>query len=210
MSYSNSKMVSYTHLSPHYKARTGKITKITIHHAAVVNASLKGLGNGFSGSRVASSNYGVDNDGKIGMYVEEKNRAMTSSSSVNDNVAVTIEVANCKGEPNWEVSDKAMSALIELCVDICKRNDIKEINFTGDATGNLTQHNYFAATGCPGPYLKSKFTYIAEQINKQLKPAKNVFYRVQVGAFSNKTFAQNMVKDLKSKGYDAFIVEVEK
>ena len=38
----------------------------------------------------------------------------------------------------------------------------------------------------------------------------NKLYRVQVGAFKNKANAENMVKDLKSKGYDAFIVEVEK
>lgn len=203
MKMSNSPLVSYTKLSPHYRPRTGKICKITIHHAAVVNASLVGLGNGFSGSRVASANYGVDSQGNIGLYVEEKNRAITSSNTENDNMAVTIEVANCKGEPNWEVSEKALAALINLCVDICKRNDIKEINFTGDKTGNLTQHNYFAATGCPGPYLKSKFSWIANEINKQLG---QTFYRVQVGAFKNKSFAEALKKELEFKGYDAFIV----
>ena len=215
MSYTNSKLVSYTQLSPNCSPRTGKISKITIHHAAVVNASLAGFGNGFAKpSRRASSNYAVDTNGKIGMYVEEKNRAWTSSNTANDNVAITIEVANSKGEPNWEVSDKAMSALIKLCVDICKRNDIKEINFTGDKNGNLTQHNYFAATGCPGPYLKSKFPYIADEINKQLKnngaTTNNVFYRVQVGAYNDKKNAENMVKELQAKGYKPFIVEVKK
>lgn len=207
MAYTNSSLVSYTHLSPNCSPRTGKITKITIHHAAVVKASLKGFGNGFAKtSRRASSNYAVDNDGNIGMFVEEKNRAWTSSNTENDNMAVTIEVANSKGAPNWEISDKAMAALIKLCVDICKRNDIKEINFTGDKTGNLTQHNYFAATGCPGPYLKSKFPYIAEQINKQLTPTVKTIYRVQVGAFSNKANAEAMLKKLKAQGYtDAFI-----
>lgn len=203
---SNSTLVTYTKLSPHYKPRTGKISKITIHHAAVINASLVGLGNGFSGSRVASANYGVDSNGKVGMYVEEKNRAMTSSSTANDDIAVTIEVANCKGAPNWEVSDKALAATIDLCVDICQRNGISKLNFTGDASGNLTQHNYFAATGCPGAYLKSKFKYIAEEVNKRLSAADKPVFRVQVGAFHNRNYAENLLKELQSKGYkDAFI-----
>ena len=167
---SNSSMVSYTKLSPHYRSRNGKkISKITIHHAATVNASLKGMGNGFSGSRVASANYGIDSDGKVGMYVEEKNRAITSSSTANDEVAVTIEVANSGKGSKWPVSDKALNALVELCVDICKRNDIKELNYTGDSKGNLTRHNMFTSTTCPGPYLQGKFEWIAEQVNAKLK-----------------------------------------
>lgn len=36
------------------------------------------------------------------------------------------------------------------------------------------------------------------------------FYRVQVGAFSNKQNAENQMNKLKEEGYDAFIVEVNK
>lgn len=211
---SNSPLVSYTHLSKHYASpREAKIDTITIHHAAVVKASLKGLGNGFNTSRVASSNYGIDNDGNIGMFVEEKNRAATSSNKANDARAVTIEVVNSKGAPNWEVSDKAMESLIRLCVDICQRNGIKRLNFTGDKTGNLTMHKYFAATGCPGPYLESKFPYIAQEVNRRLEatsaPAKGEkFYRVQVGAFREKANAERQLAELKAKGFNGFITEV--
>jgi N-acetyl-anhydromuramyl-L-alanine amidase AmpD len=166
---SNSSLVSYTKLSPNYSKRGSKISKITIHHAAVVNASLEGLGNGFANpARKASSNYGIDSNGRIGMFVEEHNRAWTSSNTANDDVAITIEVANSKGAPNWEVSDKAYEALIALCVDICKRNNIKELVYTGDAKGNLTRHNMFAATTCPGPYLQSRFSDITKAVNKEL------------------------------------------
>ena len=210
---SNSKLVSYTHISPNSSARTAPISKITIHHMAVINPTLQAIGKGFANpARKASSNYGIDSNGNIALYVDESRRAWTSSSSANDNVAVTIEVANCKGEPNWEVSDKALAALIELCVDICKRNNIKELNFTGDAKGNLTQHNYFAATGCPGAYLKSKFKYIADTVNARLKnngaTANNSkLWRVQVGAFSKKENAERLAKELKAKGYETIIKE---
>lgn len=166
---SNSSLVQYKKISPNKNSpRKNKITKITIHHMAG-NLSLETVGRLFaSSSRQASSNYAIDSNGKIGMYVEEKDRAWTSSNADNDHQAVTIEVANDKIGGDWHVSDKALAALIDLCVDICKRNGIKKLNYTGDKKGNLTRHNMFAATACPGPYLQSKFPYIADEVNKRL------------------------------------------
>lgn len=205
---SNSKLVTYTKLSPNYSKRTAPISKITIHHCAVVNATLQGLGNGFAQpSRQASSTYGIDSNGNIGQFVDEAYRPWTSSNRENDNVAVTIEVANSKGAPNWEVSGKAFDALIKLCVDICKRNGIKELVWTGDKNGNLTIHKMFAATACPGAYLESKMPEIAKLVNQELNPTSKI-YRVQVGAFRNRAYAENLKKELQSKGYkDAFIRE---
>jgi hypothetical protein len=166
---SNSSLISYTKISPNRTSpRKKPIRKITIHHMAG-NLTVEQCGAVFAPtSRKASSNYGIGTDGRIGMYVEEKDRAWTSSSPDNDNQAVTIEVANNTLGPNWTVSDKAMASLIDLCVDICKRNGIQRLNFTGDKTGNLTMHCYFKPTLCPGPYLKSKFPYIASEVNKRL------------------------------------------
>lgn len=168
---SNSPLVSYTKISPNSNnPRNKKISKITIHHMAG-NLSIERCGDIFaSPTRQGSSNYGIGTDGRIGMYVEEKNRAWTSSNASNDNMAVTIEVANDVVGGNWHVSDKALVSLIDLCTDICKRNGIKKLNFTGDKNGNLTMHKYFAATACPGAYLESKFPYIADEVNKRLAP----------------------------------------
>lgn len=188
---SNSKLVSYTKLSPNCnKPRNHKIDKITIHHMAG-NLTVEQCGNVFAkGARQASSNYGIGTDGRVGMYVEECNRSWCSSSPENDNRAVTIEVANDQTGGNWHVSDTALATLIDLCVDICQRNGIKKLNYTGDKTGNLTMHKWFAVTACPGPYLESKFPYIAREVNKRLSggtaaPAKppasgDVSFRVQV------------------------------
>ncbi len=209
---SNSKLVNYTRISPNStNPRKEKIKKITIHHMAG-NLSVEACGNVFaSSSRDASSNYGIDSNGQVGMYVEEKNRSWCSSSASNDHQAVTIEVANNSGAPNWTVSDKALSKLIDLCTDICERNGIKELNYTGDASGNLTMHCWFVATSCPGPYLKSKFTYIADEVNKRLVATSNAtpsstLYRVQVGAYKDKSNAESMERKLKSKGFDTYLV----
>ena len=166
---SNSTLVNYTKISPNStNPRNKPISKITIHHAAG-NASVELLGDIFAKtSRQASSNYGIGSDGRVGLYVDEHNRAWTSGNADNDNQAINIEVANDGGSPDWHVSDKALAKLIELCVDICKRNGIDKLNFTGDKNGNLTMHKWYQATACPGPYLESKFKYIADEVNKKL------------------------------------------
>jgi hypothetical protein len=169
---SNSPLISYTKLSPHYNPRgTNVIKKITPHHMAG-NATVEACGEMFANpNRNGSSNYGIDSSGKIAMYVEEHNRAWTSSSPENDYQAITIEVANCTGAPDWKISDKALESLINLCVDICQRNNIPKLNYTGDKSGNLTMHCWFTPTECPGPYLKSKFPYIEQEVNKRLAAA---------------------------------------
>ena len=208
---SNSKLVTYTRKSPNYSSRNGKkIKKITIHHAAG-KLTVKQIGAIFASSaRQASSNYGVDNNGAVGLYVDEKYRAWTSSNRANDEEAVTIEVANDGGAPNWHVSDKALEKTIELCVDICERNDIDRLNYNGKKTGNLTRHNMFAATTCPGPYLQSKFEYIEKEVNRRLaekeekkNPTKSFKVEVIVGTLNIRSgpgATKTKVGAIKDKG----------
>ncbi len=198
----NSKLISYTKQSPNRTSpRKNKIDRITIHHMAG-NLTVERCGEVFATSaRQASANYGIGSDGRVALYVDEADRAWTSSNAENDNRAVTIEVANDGGAPEWHVSQKAIDALIDLCVDICKRNGIKRLNYTGDTKGNLTMHKWFKATECPGPYLSDLFPRIASEVNRKM----GTLYRVQVGAFSSKSNAEQMQKKLKSAGFDAII-----
>lgn len=219
---SNSPLVNYVHISPNKTSpRNHRIDTITIHHMAG-NLSVEACGNVFAPtSRQASSNYGIGSDGRIGMYVEEKDRSWCSSSGANDNRAITIEVANDGGAPDWHVSDAAIKSLIELCVDICKRNGIARLLWKNDKslvgqvdTQNMTIHQWFAPTACPGPYLHNKLGYIADEINKKLEasepkkePAATTMYRVQTGAYTSLTNANNQFKKVKDAGFDAYMVK---
>lgn len=166
---SNSGLVNYTRISPNRNSpRNQPISKITVHHMAG-NLSVETCGSVFApSSRQASANYGIGTDGRVGMYVEEKDRSWASSSSWNDNRAVTIEVANDQIGGNWHVSDAAWNKLVELCVDICRRNGMKSLTWTGDKNGSLTCHYMFAATSCPGPYLKSRMAELAQTVTARL------------------------------------------
>lgn len=166
----NSPLTEFVYLTSNADfPRAGKIQKITIHHMAG-NLSLEELGNSFSKrDRRVSANYAIDSEGRIALYVEEGNRAWTSGDKENDDMAVTIEVANDQLGDDWHVSSAAYDALIELCADICKRNGISELVFTGDADGSLTLHYmFYEDTECPGPYLKAKMPEIAASVNRRL------------------------------------------
>ena len=135
---------------------------------AVINGTAKSCYNGWK-TRQGSAHYAISSSGEIGQLIDEQYRAWSVANAAADSVAVTIELANDKGaDGNWHVSDKAIAACIKLCVDICKRNGIKKLNFTGNKSGNLVMHCYYMDTICPGPYLKSKFSYIANEVNKKL------------------------------------------
>ena len=166
---SNSRLVDMTMLSPNHSGRRNQsITKIAIHHTAgAVSAAT--IGQIFKPtSRQASFNYGIGNDNKIVLCVDESNRSWCTSSSWCDNRAVTIEVSNSANGGNWPVSDRVLATLIDLVTDICRRNGIKNCTYTGGKDGVLQKHEWYAATNCPGPYLGSKFSYIANEVNKRL------------------------------------------
>ena len=160
---SNSPLISYTRLSPnHSNGRNHKIDRITPHYMGG-NCTIETCGEIFAPvSRRASSNYGIGSDGRIGMYVEEENRAWTSGSSANDNRAVTIECANLG---DGSLTESCWKSLVALCVDICRRNGIAHLDYTGDTSGNLTMHKWFQSTDCPGPWLSKRFGKLASEVN---------------------------------------------
>jgi hypothetical protein len=222
MKMSNSKLISYTKISPNRTSpRNHKIDTVTIH-CVVGQCSVETLGNIFAPtSRQASCNYGIGADGRIGMYCEEKDCSWCSSNAANDNRAITIEVASDTKHP-YAVNAKAYAALIDLLVDICKRNGIPRLVWSTSKADrvnhkngcNMTVHRDYANKSCPGEYLYSRHAQIASEVNKRLgstdtrpQPEK-VLYRVQTGAFRNKAGAEALLQQVKAKGFDTYMVKV--
>ena len=154
--FTNSSLATYVRISPfknvnRYDETTGvyhTIKKITWHHMAGV-ATCEQFGNIVTRpGRNMSATYCVDKNARVGRFLDESDRPWTSSSRSNDFQAVTIEISNSKTGGDWPISDKVLEKSIELTVDICKRNGIKELVYTGDTRGNFTFHKMFAATAC--------------------------------------------------------------
>ena len=177
MKISNSPLVTYTKLSPNHSGRRNHVIDTVSIHCMAGNASVETCGALFADpARKASSNYGIGSDGRIALYVDEANRSWCTSNAANDHRAITIEVANNGGAPDWPVSDKAYAALLDLLTDICRRNNIKELLWKGNKSligqvgkQNMTVHRWFAAKACPGDYLYNRHGEIAAEVNRRLK-----------------------------------------
>ncbi len=178
---SNSPLVTYTKISPnHNSPRNKKIDRIT-PHCIMGQCSIETLGNIFAPvSRQGSSNYGIGPDGRVGMYVEEGDRSWCTSSGANDHRAVTIECASDSKDP-YAFSDTVYLKLIELCVDICKRNGKTKLIWINNKNTALnyqlasnemliTVHRWFDNRSCPGDWLVKRMGDFANEVTKQLNP----------------------------------------
>lgn len=179
MGYSNSSLVAYTLLSPNHSGlRTEQIDRIS-PHCVVGQCTAEGLGDWFhKSSTQASSNYGIDRNGRVGLYVEEKNRSWCTSSNANDQRAVTIECASDKAEP-YAMHQVVYDRLIDLCEDICRRNEKKKLLWFGDKNKSLnyqpkademliTVHRWFANKSCPGDWLYARLGDLAAKVTSRL------------------------------------------
>lgn len=179
MGYTNSSMVAYTKLSPNHSGqRTHAIDRIS-PHCVVGQCTAEGLGDWFyKTSTQASSNYGIDKNGRVGLYVEEKNRSWCTSSNANDQRAITIECASDTTEP-YTMNNTVYETLIKLCTDICKRNGKKKLLWFADKDKSLnyapksdemviTVHRWFANKSCPGNWLYARLGDVAARVTANL------------------------------------------
>lgn len=209
---SNSPLVSYTKLSPNHSGKRNHVIDTITIHCMAGNASVETCGALFANpSRKASSNYGIGSDGRIALYVDEANRSWCSSSSSNDNRAITIEVANNGGAPDWPVSNKAYAALLDLVTDICKRNGIKKLVWSTNKNDrinhkngcNMTIHRDFSNKSCPGDYLYNRHGQIAAEVNKRLEGEEEVDIAKLISEMTNEQAYQLMQKaELHAKTLD--------
>lgn len=210
---SNSPLINYKLLSPNHSGiRKHAIDTVSIHCMAG-NLTVEQCGRLFANPNTqASSNYGIGSDGRIALYVEEKNRSWCTSSAANDNRAITIEVANTVGYEPYPVSDAAYNSLIKLLADICKRNGLPELRWQADPSligqvskQNMTVHRWFANKSCPGTWLYQRHGQIAADVNKLLTEDEDVerwktIKDVPAGFYRNE--AQRLMNEgvLKGKG----------
>lgn len=171
----HSSLATYVNLSPNHSGRRRHaIDTITPHYMAG-NLTIETCAQLFKPTRrKASSNYGIGSDGRIGVYVEEENRAWTSGSAANDNRAITFECANLA---DGSLTNKCWQSLVMLCVDICKRYGYKGVCYLGAADYSrlpsgymmLTMHKWFQDTDCPGPWLSRQFARLQDEVNAVMR-----------------------------------------
>ena len=179
MAYTNSPLVVYTKLSPNHSGqRTHSIDRIT-PHCVVGQLSAESICGCFiSPDRQASCNYGIGSDGRVSLCVEEKNRSWCTSSRENDQRAITIECASDSKHP-YAFRDAVYTSLINLCIDICKRNGKSKLLWLGSKEKTiayepkademvLTVHRWYALKSCPGDWMYARMGDLASKVTAAL------------------------------------------
>lgn len=177
----NSPLVTYTEISPNQSARSSPISFI-VPHCVVGQCTIEALGHLFAErSRAASSNYGIDKDGRVGCFVDESTgRSWCSSSTWLDDRGVTIECASDVSAP-WAFRPVVYEKLVELCTDICKRNGKTKLIWLGDKETTLNYkpaademllavHRWFANKACPGDWMMEHMDDLASRVTQNLSP----------------------------------------
>lgn len=107
---------------------------------------------------------------------------------------ISIEICYSKsgGARFTKAEERAVKEVAMLC---------KQFNFTID---NIKPHRDFSGKNCPHRTdivaFKKKVKQELDKLNQTTK-----YYRVQVGAYSNKANAEKVAKELNSKGYSTVI-----
>ena len=181
----NSELVSYVRYSPfHSGRRTHAIDRIT-PHCVVGQCGIEALGAEFSRpGKNASANYGIDRDGRVGLFVDEDCVSWCSGGELlteaipNDRRAVTIECASDLEAP-WAFRPVVYERLAELCADVCRRNGKTKLKWLEDRDAALayepkademllTVHRWFANKACPGDWLMERMGDLARRVTAAL------------------------------------------
>lgn len=232
MGYTNSPLATYTRLTTKCSSGRGgqRLQRLTPHCIVGQWTAKQGCDYFATTDRDCSCNYVVGKDGDIGLCVEEKNRAWTTSSKDNDQKAITFECASDANHP-YAFTTACYEALVKLCIDICQRYGIKKLLWFGDKNKSLsyvpaedelvlTVHRWFANKSCPGDWMYSRMGELADRVTKALgttveapkedapAPTDKTLYRVQCGAYSNKAGAVAQANKVRAAGFDAIVIKV--
>ena len=138
-----------------------------------------------------SANYCIGYNGDIALGVPEDYGAWTSSWWAADEQGITIEVSDTSIS-DWTIPDKAQDALVDLCVDLFKRNptlgnrmiydesdkDVviaakkaRDPSMLSQVKGNVLLHNWTSGgiKDCPGEGMLRVLPDIVKRVNDRLK-----------------------------------------
>ena len=169
-------------ISPNYVKRTMDIDSISIH-CTCSDMSIDSMGEIYKDpERKASAHYGIDSSGNIAVFVDEKNASMSLSNKVADSRSISIMVSSIASVEPYQISTAANIALLDLLVDICIRNNIRELKWKNDekigkaagAGGPVTEQNILIHTWYkqgvvdPGKWILDNLSQIVSEANAQL------------------------------------------
>ena len=169
-------------------------TRIVVHNTANDAPARNEIAYMISNNQEVSFHYAVD-DKEVVQGIPENRNAWHSGDGEHgkgNREGVAIEI--CYSKSGGDKFIQAEKNAVELIVDILKRY--------GWGIDKVTKHQDYNGKYCPHRTLDAGWDRFIKMIEAKMN---SKLYRVQVGAFANRSNAEKLLKELKSKGYSAFI-----
>lgn len=196
-----------------------RVTKIVVHYVGNPGSTAKNNRDYFNNMpevaktrpdavRYVSSHYVIGLSGEIIACVPENEIAYCSNSAN----SYSISIENCHPDREGCFNPATLRALTELLCDLCQRYHL-------DPKTDIIRHYDVTGKACPLWYVShpDEWEALRAQVADKLAgkpvdplPEKGTLYRVQVGAFGQRSNAEAMQKQLQAAGYASFVVQMDK
>lgn len=120
-----------------------KIEYITRHHLAGI-LTTEQTWNVWQ-TRQASAHYVVENSGRIGQLVWDRDTAWSNANAWSNNRSIAIEHSNSSGNPSWSINDTVIREGARLAAALCWYYKLGRPQFGK----NIRDHREFTGTSCP-------------------------------------------------------------
>lgn len=145
-----------------------RIEGAVLHHVAGTDGRAYVAG---TNARDSHPTYHVNSAGSVAGIVHPDRRPFSTADSV-DEVAVTFEIDNSQVGGDWPISDAALEAVIEVCVDHAKQAGYSRaaVNKPGVQQQEffIGYHQQYKQTACPGPFVRAHIPGIVDEVNRRL------------------------------------------
>ena len=169
-------------------------SRIVVHNTANDASARNEIAYMISNNQEVSFHYAVD-DKEVVQGIPENRNAWHSGDGANgkgNREGVAIEI--CYSKSGGDRFMQAEKNAVDLIVSI-----LKKYNW---GVERVTKHQDYNGKYCPHRTLDIGWDRFIKMIEAKLN---NKLYRVQVGAFANRANADKLCKELKAKGYSAFV-----
>ena len=201
------------YLTPNPFSRPGKklekVTKIAVHYTANPGStaennrdyfeSLKtGRRDGNGKLLYVSSHYVIGLEGEIIQCIPEDEWSYCTNQA--NKYSISIEC--CHKDSTGRFNEKTLFSLVELLADLCRRHKLNPVE-------DIIRHYDVTRKLCPKWYVEhpSDWTALRERVRKTMIGTNG--YWVRVGAFSQKSRADEVAKKVTAIGFYNAVKEIE-
>ena len=173
---------------------TMKPSRIVVHNTANDATARNEIAYMISNNNEVSFHYAVDDKEVVQGIPENRNAWHSGDGECGKGNREGIAIEICYSKSGGDRFVQAEKNAVELIVSLLKKY--------GWGVAQVTKHQDYSGKYCPHRTLDAGWDRFVKMIEAKMNTQ---LHRVQVGAFANRANADKLVKELKAKGYSAFI-----